>query len=96
MRRLLSVLAISLALLSPAALRAQAAPDTSAAAVAAAPAPASASESGLPQRVGPPRTLKAYWHVFIAFAIAWILLFGYALSLGRRFARVERELRRLG
>ena len=95
MRRLLSVLAISLALLAPAALRAQAAPDTSAAAVAAAPAPASAAD-GLPQRVGPPRTLKAYWHVFIAFAIAWILLFGYTLSLGRRFARVERELQRLG
>jgi CcmD family protein len=95
MRRLLPVLALSLALLAPAALRAQAAPDTSAAAVAAAPAPASASD-GLPQRVGPPRTLKAYWHVFIAFAIAWVLLFGYTLSLGRRFARVERELQRLG
>ena len=94
MRRLLSVLAISLALLSPAALRAQAAPDTSTAAVAAAPVPTSVSD-GLPQRAGPPRTLKAYWHVFIAFAIAWILLFGYALSLGRRFARVERELQRL-
>jgi CcmD family protein len=94
MRRLLSILAISLALLSPAALRAQAAPDTSAA--VAASAPASVSESGLPQHVEPPRTLKAYWHVFIAFAIAWVLLFGYTLSLGRRFARVERELQRLG
>jgi CcmD family protein len=95
MRRLLSVLALAFALLAPTALRAQAAPDTSAATVAA-PAPASLSDSGLPQRAGPPRTLKAYWHVFIAFAIAWILLFGYALSLGRRFARVERELQRLG
>ena len=93
MRRLLSVLALAFALLAPAALRAQAAPDTSAATVAA---PAPASDSGLPQRAGPPRTLKAYWHVFIAFAIAWVLLFGYALSLGRRFARVERELQRLG
>jgi CcmD family protein len=93
MRRLLSILGISLALLAPAALRAQA-PDTtatSAAAVAEVP-----SGSGLPERAGPPRTLRAYWHVFAAFAIAWILLFGYALSLGRRFANVERELRRLG
>jgi CcmD family protein len=52
--------------------------------------------NGLPLRETPPRTLRAYWHVFAVFAIAWILLFGYALSLGRRFARVERELRRLG
>jgi CcmD family protein len=93
MRRLLSVLALSFALLAPAALRAQEAPDTSA--TVTVPAPASITDSGLPQRAGPPRTLKAYWHVFIAFAIAWVLLFGYALSLGRRFARVERELQRL-
>jgi CcmD family protein len=52
--------------------------------------------NGLPLRPTPPRTLRAYWHVFTAFAVAWILLFGYALSLGRRFTRVERELQRLG
>jgi CcmD family protein len=44
------------------------------------------------ERAAPPRTLRAYWHVFIAFALAWVLLFGYALSLGRRFARLEREV----
>ncbi len=44
----------------------------------------------------PPRTLRAYWHLFVAFALAWILLFGYVVYVGRRFARVERELAELG
>jgi CcmD family protein len=50
------------------------------------------SVSGLQEPAGPPRTLRAYGHVFIAFALAWVLLFGYALSLGRRFGRLEREV----
>jgi CcmD family protein len=28
----------------------------------------------------------------VAFALAWALLFGYVLSLGRRFARLERDI----
>lgn len=52
--------------------------------------------AGLPGRAAPPRTLRAHWHVFVAFAIVWILLFGYALSIGRRFGRLEAEVRRLG
>jgi CcmD family protein len=44
------------------------------------------------QAPAPPRTLRAYWHVFIAFTLAWLFLFGYALSLGRRFGRLEREV----
>lgn len=51
---------------------------------------------GLPERAAPPRTLRAHWHVFVAFAIVWALLFGYALSIGRRFGRLEDEVRRLG
>jgi CcmD family protein len=46
----------------------------------------------LAERSQPPRTLRAYWHVFIAFAVTWLLLFGYAISLGRRWARLEREV----
>jgi CcmD family protein len=57
-------------------------------------APAEPS-TGLPQRPAQPRTMRDYWHVFIAFAITWLLLFGYALSLGRRFSRLEAEVRRL-
>lgn len=52
--------------------------------------------ASLPAQPAPPRTLRAYWHVFVAFALVWLLLFGYALLLGRRFGRLEREIRRLG
>jgi len=48
--------------------------------------------AGVADRAAPPRTLRAYWHVFIAFALTWLLLFGYAISLGRRWARLEREV----
>ena len=51
--------------------------------------------SGLPVTAAPPRTLRAYWHVFIAFAIAWALLFGYVVVLGRRFGVLEKEIKRL-
>lgn len=51
--------------------------------------------SGLPERAQPPRTLRAYWHLFIAFAVTWVLVFGYALTIGRRFSRLEEELRRV-
>ena len=106
MRRRVSLLVLSLALVGVPALRAQAvAPDTAAAPAASAPAPAAdrgaptaaeaATASGLPAHDAPPRTLRAYWHVFAAFAIAWLLLFAYALSLGRRFASLERDVQRL-
>jgi CcmD family protein len=49
--------------------------------------------AGTPAQAGqPPRTLRAYWHVFIAFAVTWLLLFGYAISLGRRWAALERQV----
>jgi CcmD family protein len=47
------------------------------------------------ERAAQPRTLRAYWHLFIAFAATWILLFGYALTLGRRFGKLEDEVRRM-
>ncbi len=50
------------------------------------------AEPGLPERATPARTLRAYWHVFIAFALVWVLLFGYALSVGRRLGGLEREI----
>ncbi|MQA90015.1 MAG: CcmD family protein [Gemmatimonas sp.] len=42
-----------------------------------------------------PRSTRPYWHVFLAFAAVWLLLFGYALTVGRRFGRLEEEVRRL-
>jgi CcmD family protein len=103
MRRHVSLLGLSLALLGAPALHAQATvPDTAAAPAAtsaadqgAPAAEAPATTSGLPEHAAPPRTLRAYWHVFAAFAIAWLLLFAYAISLGRRFASLEREVQRL-
>jgi CcmD family protein len=51
--------------------------------------------TGLP-RTGVDRTMRGYWHLFIAFAVTWLLLFGYAISLGRRFSALERKLERQG
>lgn len=59
-------------------------------------ATAASSSTGLPTEPAPPRTLRAYWHVWIAFTLAWLLLFGYVVSLGRRFGRLEREVEALG
>jgi len=53
-----------------------------------------AGSTGLP-RYTPPRTMRAYAHVFIAFAVAWVLLFGYVLFLARRFRRVEEQVEAL-
>jgi CcmD family protein len=92
------VTAVALALSTPAVAQ-QASPyrmDTVPAAEqvreAASPAPAT---QAAPQRPVPPRTLRAYWHLFIAFAFAWALLFGYLLYLGARTRRIERDLEQL-
>ena len=69
---------------------------TEAAAPSAAPA-ADAAQTGastLP-RYTPPRTLRAYAHVFVAFAVAWVLLFGYVVFLSRKFRRVEEQVEAL-
>jgi CcmD family protein len=94
MRRIFTALALALALAAPVSLPAQSAPAVptqAAARVTQAPT----EPSGLPLNAPPPTTLRAYWHVFAAFAIAWLLLFGYTLVLGRRFATLDREIRQL-
>jgi CcmD family protein len=101
-RRLVPFFFLALLAAAPAGLRAQ---ESSSAAPAAqapggtAPDPSASLQTrsvepsaGLPQRAAPPRTLRDYTHVFAAFALAWILLFGYVVSLGRRWSAVEREL----
>ncbi len=35
---------------------------------------------------------RAYWHVFVGYAAAWILVGGWAISMTRRLARLERQL----
>lgn len=37
-------------------------------------------------------SLRPYWHVFIAYAIAWALVMGWAVSIARRIGRVERRV----
>lgn len=38
------------------------------------------------------QSLRPYGYVFVAYAIAWLLVFGWAFSIARRLARVERRL----
>jgi CcmD family protein len=81
----------------PAATPAAAPSAAPAAAPSAAPAADAAAQTGgssLP-RYTPPRTLRAYTHVFVAFAIAWVLLFGYVVFLSRKFRRVEEQVNAL-
>ncbi len=51
--------------------------------------------SGLPVQPAPARSMRAYWHVFIAFGITWALIFGFALSIGQRFGKLEVEIQRM-
>lgn len=39
--------------------------------------------------------MRDFWHVFIAFGIAWVLVFGWAVAIFRRLGRVESQLKDL-
>ena len=39
------------------------------------------------------QNLRGYTHMFIAYAIAWILVIGWVISIARRLGRVERALK---
>lgn len=103
MRRFhIALLALSLFAVPTAAQAPAGETATEAAAAAQSGAPASAASapaaeatqpasSSLP-RYTPPRTLRAYAHIFVAFAVAWVLLFGYVFFLARKFRRVEEQV----
>ncbi|NIP59606.1 MAG: CcmD family protein [Gemmatimonadetes bacterium] len=38
------------------------------------------------------QSLRPYAHVFIAYALAWVLVLGWVVSIGRRLGRVEEEV----
>ena len=38
--------------------------------------------------------LRAYWHVFIAYAVVIVLVLGWVISIGRRLRDVEERLGR--
>ena len=39
------------------------------------------------------QSLRGYTHMFIAYFIAWAIIFGWVVSIGRRLARLEKSLR---
>ena len=39
------------------------------------------------------QTLRGYTHMFIAYFIAWAIIFGWVVSIARRLARVEKALK---
>lgn len=57
-------------------------------------APAEPTTAGLPQRTPPPRTLEAYWPVFVGFSLTWLGIVAYVLTLGRKTARIDELLAR--
>jgi CcmD family protein len=50
------------------------------------------AQEGMPGGVATGQNLRAYRFVFIAYALVWILVFGWVVSVGRRLARLERRL----
>jgi CcmD family protein len=36
--------------------------------------------------------LRAYWHVFIAYAIVILVVFGWVISIGRRLKDIQQRL----
>lgn len=40
------------------------------------------------------QSLRPYWHVFIAYSIAIVMVLGWVISIGRRLKDVEERLRK--
>lgn len=39
------------------------------------------------------QNLRGYTHMFIAYFIAWAIIFGWVISIARRLARLEKALK---
>ena len=53
-------------------------------------------ETGLAQGMGDAiasQNLRGYTHMFIAYAIAWLVVVGWVISIARRLGRIEKELK---
>jgi len=48
--------------------------------------------TGLPASTMGAQSLRPYWHVFIAYTIAIVLVLGWVISIGRRLKDVEERL----
>lgn len=51
-----------------------------------------AAQEGMPGAGLSGQSLRPYRFVFIAYAIAWLLVFGWVVSVARRLSKVERRL----
>lgn len=51
-----------------------------------------AQGQGAPTSPGGGRQMRDFWHVFVAYGLAWLLVFGWAVSIARRLRRVEERL----
>jgi len=40
------------------------------------------------------QNLRGYTHMFIAYAIAWLVVVGWIISIARRLGRLEKELKK--
>jgi CcmD family protein len=51
------------------------------------------AQSGLPDPDAiAGQNLRGYTHMFIAYAIAWILVLGWVISIARRLGKVQKSL----
>ena len=50
------------------------------------------AQEGMPDGVASGQNLRAYRFVFIAYALAWVFVFGWVVSVGRRLSKLERRL----
>ena len=58
----------------------------------AAAVPAVAQEAAAPATGLSGQSLRPYQFVFIAYALAWVLVLGWVVAIARRMARLERRL----
>ncbi|MBT8397117.1 MAG: CcmD family protein [Gemmatimonadetes bacterium] len=52
------------------------------------------AQSGLPgSETIAGQNLRGYTHMFIAYAVAWVLILGWVVSIARRLGRIEEALK---
>lgn len=50
------------------------------------------AQQGLPAGTMAQQSLRPYWHVFIAYAIAIVLVLAWVISIARRLSALEKRL----
>lgn len=54
--------------------------------------PVAAQEAAIPGGGLSAQSLRPYRFVFLAYAVAWIFVLGWVISVARRLARIDRRL----